>query len=642
MKLNRELPWNSVIGGLILGLSVIVWTSEVRANVYATNVRIDGGTTNIPAAPGDTITISYLLNEPASLGTTVQIRSGNNVVTNIFCPPESLGTLRGYNEVQWNGLNGSGQNVPGGVYSVSVTPASSGYTNWTQITSDLADLNTYVFDGRGIAVDRNPTSLYYGRIFVANATLGPPPATTPGDTLGILKFNADTSDAEEGISSAGLDGHNWADGSVSPWKIAVSADDYVYVDDLANGGQIFRWDPTISSNSLLSVLRQDNQPAGAGLSGPAIVGTGTNTQIWMVNTNSATVLKWSVTAASICASNDTGLTVVTNAGTNLFAIALDNNGNIYVCAFLTTSGDPSPRVFRYHAYNPASGNGLPETNADWAVGDGDDTYAGASGIAVDPTGTYVAVAFQGPAGNISTNGNTKILWATNGAVAANLDLGVFMQGDNTHFDTDCAWDAVGNVYYIDDNFARWRAVSPPGTNQATTTALATIQMSGAPPPPPSTSLQITRITVVGGNVNIDFSAGTNDVASSFTILGAATVNGTYSDIAGAVITQVGSGLFHATFPIGSNTHYFRISRQGTTPPPSQLEFTKEVISGANIVLTFSGNSTDIASAFTILSAPVVNGSYNAVATATITELSPGVFQASLPTSGPAQFYRVRK
>jgi hypothetical protein len=635
MKLNRDLPWNSLWGGLILGLGMSVLTPTAQANVYATNLRINDGTTNIVASPGDTITISYILNEPASLGTTVQIVSGSTVVHSIPFSPESVGTLRGLNEVTWDGFGDGGQSLPGGTYSVRVVAAASGYTNWTQITSDTADTNTYVFEGRGIAVDRNATSPYYGRIFVASSYASGF-GTAPGDNVGILKFNADTSDAEEGVSSAGSDGHVWAGGHVSPWKLEVSADDYVYVDDLANGGEIFRWDPTISSNSLRYVLRLDNQPAGPALSGPAIAGTGANTQLWMADTNSPTLLKWSLTSAGVCASNDIGQVVVSNTGSNLFDVALDKNGNLYTCAFVTADSDPSPRVFRYHA---PSGTGRPETNSDWAVGNGDNSYAGASGIAVDPSGTYVAAAFEGPAGGFSTNGNTKILWATNGALVANLDLGVFMQGDNLHDDAACAWDAAGNVYYTDVYFSAWRAFSPPGTNQATTTALATIQLVGGPPP--SSAIQITRITVSGGNVNIDFTAGTNDTASSFLVFGASSVIGQYTKVTSAVITQVGSGLFHATLPASPGTQYFRIARQGGTPPPSQPSFTKISILGTNVLLTFSDSSGNPASAFKILSAPVVNGSYS-TANAMVTQLSPGTFQASVPASGPRQFYRIRR
>jgi hypothetical protein len=640
MKFNREVPWSSIFGGLVAGLGLIAFPHEVGANVYATHIRLNGGTTNIAAAAGDIISISFLLNEPASLGTTVQIRSGANVVRSLSFLPQTQGTLRGFNEITWDGTDGSGQAVAGGTYSVAVLARSSGYTNWTQTTSDTEDLNTYVLDGRGIAVDHNPASPYYGRIFVANSFPGQ--GGVAGDTLGILKFNADTSDADEGVSSADTDGHAWTDAHTSPWKLMVSADDYVYVDDMGTRGEIFRWDPTFSSNSMVAVLQTNNQPPGAILSGPAITGAGTNTQIWMTDILTPTVYKWTVNGSMVCASNDTGSVIVTNTFTNFFDIALDPSANMYTCAYVRTDGDPSPRVFRYHAYDPSTNNGLPETNADWAVGAGDDTYAGASGIAVDPTGTYVAVAFEGPAGLFSTNGNTKILWATNGALVANLDLGLVVQGDANHDDTDCAWDAVGNVYYIDNYASRWRAISPPGTNQATTVGLATIQLSGAPPPPPpSGTLKIVNITVLGSNVNIDFTAGTNDSAASFSIRAASTVNGVYSKIA-AVVTQVSPGRFHAVFPLGPATQYFRIVGQGTTPPPSQPAFTKITFNGANAVLTFSDNSGTAASAFTLLGASVVNGTYAPLSIAPITQTSPGVFQASVPLSGPAQFYRIRR
>ena len=194
MNLNREFSRAWFLGGLIFALGMVA--PKVCANVYATNLRIDGGTTNIVATPRTSIAISFLLNEPASRGTTVQIRSGASVVTSLFFAAESQGALRGLNEVTWDGLGATGQPLPGGSYSVVVIPASSGYTNWTQITSDTADPNTHAYDGRGIALDRNSASLFFGRIFVANSSaLGPNPSTTPGDTLGILKFNADTSAA---------------------------------------------------------------------------------------------------------------------------------------------------------------------------------------------------------------------------------------------------------------------------------------------------------------------------------------------------------------------------------------------------------------------------------------------------------------
>ena len=55
----------------------------------------------------------------------------------------------------------------------------------------------------------------------------------------------------------------------------------------------------------------------------------------------------------------------------------------------------------------------------------------------------MAVSFLGyatPSG-ARTNGNTRIYYATNGAVVASLDLGVTLNGQNQHQDMDCAWDA---------------------------------------------------------------------------------------------------------------------------------------------------------------------------------------------------------
>ena len=130
--------------------------------------------------------------------------------------------------------------------------------------------------------------------------------------------------------------------------------------------------------------------------------------------------------------------------------------------------------------------------ATWAVGAGDDTYAGAHGLAVDPTGTYVAVACLGlslvSGGYI--NGSTTIFYATNGAVVTNVDLGLSIPSKRTtnsvppldptqHTDTDCDWDAVGNLYYLDAWPGVWRAVSPPGTNQATTVALPIVQVTSS-------------------------------------------------------------------------------------------------------------------------------------------------------------------
>jgi len=631
--MNLKLPpGRALAAGLVLALASLAPTAQ--ANVFASNIKLNGGTTNFNYLPGDTVDIGYILNEPASLGVTIQILVGTNALRSITVPPTAVGL--GANTFTWT------NDLPPGNYWVSITAVSSGYTNWNQISSDTDPMHdTHVWNGQSIAVDRNPKSIYYGRVFVANSAPGPSPATSQGDNLGILKFNADASGADEGIASSGLDGHTWSgDDShpISPWKLAVSDDDYVYVDDLVNQGEIYRWDPTISSNSLLYVLRPDNQPSGAHLSGPAIVGGGTNTQIWMAdNFTNWGVLKWGVDSSGSCVSNDVGMAIVGLGGDlslSPSAVTLDQLGNIYTCQFVDTHTNAVPRVFRFPAYNPATNGNMPELTADWAVGGGDDTYGSASGLAIDPTGTYLAVAFQGVnLEGATTNGNTKILYATNGNLVANLDLGVAMDnlGDAKHQDTDCAWDAVGNLYYIDAWYSNWRIVSPPGTNQATTIAVPVLQVS--PPRPIITSIQPS-----GGKVLIDFTGATNDLPSVFAIMSAATASGPYAVIPDASIVQLSPGVFRATVTASPSNQFYRIARL-TTPPPL---ITKISVSGNDILLTFMASSTDFASAFTVLSSTAPNGAFTPAASGPIQAINTGLFQVSIPMNGPRQFYRIQR
>jgi hypothetical protein len=634
-------------------LGLLSFVPSVQANVYATNIKLNGSSTGASVPSGSAVSISYILNEPAS-SITVNILSGTTVVRSLTST-NTDNTSRGFNNISWNGLDNSGQKVPLGNYGVTITAASTGYTNWTQITSDLADTNTCVLGGQGIAVDRNPGSQFYGRVFVANAWQGSDPGNVPGDAVGILKFNTDTSGADEGTVSSGSDGYDWTGAFLSPWKVQVSTDDNVYVSDLAAGGDVYRWDPTMSSNSLLTVLRQDNRVNGTGMFGPVVAGSGTNTQIWMTDTNSAgtqglELRRWALSSTGACATNDLG-TIIITGGSNLnlgpAAAALDKLGNMYLCQFVSNPGDPLPRVFRFPSYDPSTNGGQTQIAPDWAVGTNNDTYAGASDIAVDPSGTYVAVAFQGTFDPTVTNGNTKVLYATNGAVVVDVDLDIDIDGigDPTHQDTACAWDAVGNLYYIDTWVGSWRAVSPPGTNSSTTVSPAVLQVVKSTGGGGSAPV-ITGISISKGTVLIDFSAETNDVASSFVLLGASSAAGPYSLLSSATITAgAAPGQFQATVASSAGVEFYRIQRVGGSTPPQQPEITSLTLAGGTVIIHFTGSSSDLPSAFTLLSAGTAAGPYAAAASATITAVGAagtGKFQAVAPATGPVQFYRIQK
>jgi hypothetical protein len=72
---------------------------------------------------------------------------------------------------------------------------------------------------------------------------------------------------------------------------------------------------------------------------------------------------------------------------------------------------------------------------------------------------------------------------------------------------------------------------------------------------------VTAISRIGGNVQIDFTAGAADVPAQFTLQSASVVTGPYTDTT-ATITSLGAGSFRATKPFDSNAQaaFYRIRR----------------------------------------------------------------------------------
>ncbi len=138
----------------------------------------------------------------------------------------------GLNSLVWGGTNESGAIVPPGVYTVSIAAASTGYDTWTNITDDGTN-----FDAVGLTsidVNRNTNSAYYGRVVRGVRRTG---------SLRSMKRNADGSPGDEGGYSNG--GLPWGaaaggvDAFFSPWKIAIGANDKVYINDFSGFGVVY-------------------------------------------------------------------------------------------------------------------------------------------------------------------------------------------------------------------------------------------------------------------------------------------------------------------------------------------------------------------------------------------------------------------
>jgi hypothetical protein len=380
--------------------------------------------------------------------------------------------------VPWDGRDPSGDFVPLTNYTVRITAASHGYSEWTKISDE--DNNpglpgNYAWDPVGIAVNRNTNSPEYGRVFVANASPGPNPGFNPGDRVGVLKLNADGSNPSDGAHSTG--GWPWAGDGFSPWKLEVSADGQLYAED-GTGNTVLGFDQVISHESRRHALRADNHPAGRETSfhGLLLAGSGPDVHLWMADTNASNSLgvrRWPIGATGMVATNETGMTVVqAGAGSDLdqapYDMALDFSNRLFVIQHRVNAGDPSPRLLCFPPYTNAI---LPLTNVLWKVGGGNNSMRGASGVAVNPPGSLVAVAFRGPPVDDGLAGGRTIIFnATNGSVITNIVTDT--PGGERHKHLDVAWDNVGNLYDLDNTASFWRVYSPPGSNAATTVALA--------------------------------------------------------------------------------------------------------------------------------------------------------------------------
>ncbi len=553
---KKYAPCTSLLTGLALVLVLASTSLSARANVYATNIKLNGSLTGAQAAAGAPVNISYLLNEPATLGVTVKVLQGTAVVRSISIPPGSAGAAFGLNTVVWDGKDNSNVAVAPGTYSISITPKAVGYTNWTQISSDL-NTNLYVpYPRGGLAVDNNTNSPYYGRIFIGNPKAGPNPTTVPGDKLGILKLNADGSYADEGAVSAG--GYNFFDDGYYdvPRRLRMGQDDRLYILDWSGYGKVVAFDPIMSTNQV--VLDQPNYASnpyfpsmsyGWGVFDVTDAGT-TNARVWLGDSDfpSAGIYVWSMTNG-VADPNDTSGTQAadTSGSMNLLpsgGFMVDVQTNIWVAQERDNTGDANNRAMVLTNWDGVT----PASQAAWAVGGSDDGFRYDFDLAIDSriSPKYVVAAMYSSLG-------LRFLSPVDGSVLTNGDGTILT---NFNFGTsyrNVAWDNAGNLYATASVLQRLQIFSPPsGTNQATTFAVPKVVIIQPP--------QVTSISVAAGTVTINFTGATSDTASTFGVVGSATVAGPYSLVSNANISLVAPGAFKATIPATEPLQFYRIRK----------------------------------------------------------------------------------
>ncbi len=210
----KILPKNSsFIRAVIAVLAILTFAGAAQATPYASCITNSGtGGTNV----------SFYLNE-----------SGGNV---------TITYEDGTTNVNWNGVT-TGTNVPAGVTNFSL----AGHTSYTLTVFKIGTGAPSVIKSfgagtpRGVDVNKNPASPYFGRVYLVN-----------GGT-GVFLLNSDLSGVRTNTVVTG--GVAWGQGGTStgtsPYRLAINADDYLTVGDASiNGSAVWRIDPNFTTNEL--------------------------------------------------------------------------------------------------------------------------------------------------------------------------------------------------------------------------------------------------------------------------------------------------------------------------------------------------------------------------------------------------------
>jgi hypothetical protein len=209
MKCQYLRSFRALTPALCLASALV--SLNVRATPYASSLTNNAGI------------VSFRLNEAAD---SVRVVGNANTLTNVL----------GARALGLTVTNLTSFGLTGGVFSVIVQNVRSNVV--AQIGASISNYNS----GRGIAVNANPASAAFGRIYAGNSLGG-----TLGD--GVYVYNADFSNpfgASTNLRTAGYD--FVGAGSASPFHLTVAPNDQVYICDWGDSaGNLIVSDPDLTS-----------------------------------------------------------------------------------------------------------------------------------------------------------------------------------------------------------------------------------------------------------------------------------------------------------------------------------------------------------------------------------------------------------
>ena len=409
--------------------------------------------------------LSYILNEDATTNVQVQVwQVGGAMVYSEDLGPQT----KGPHTWTWNGKGAE----PGQNYTIKIAASAAGYTQWTALTANNSLNNFYC--ARGVNINKNTGSRYFGRIYVAEngGTTGAGRTTHDG----IYILNSDVTDALGQGDAPRTGGITWVTSdNDTPHHVEIGPDDSVYISGYADA-QSGIWEGDPDFNTASSLFPSDSASSGlandgshGSIPGFMVEGLGDARKIWTVDED--------LSPHYDCWEYDIGSAATwTGKPSQLFYDTPFINGRDDVCRgkgntfWLTQnrSGSANAEASLIHLTVNEEGT----VARDWAsvpslaASSLSDPLHAASCVAYDPTHDYVAVG--------TGNGGKVVIFDYNNSVVL-ANICTYSTGVNRQVE----FDAVGNLYAVDAVSERMYIYSPPdGANSYTTPSYFTFPAFG--------------------------------------------------------------------------------------------------------------------------------------------------------------------
>lgn len=475
----------------------VPYASRITINTAPSLARL--ASVVAPTAPE----VSFVLNEPADQlgyrinGGPLQWLDGSTSGAKSFPLKSPLDTF----DIIAKKTEKTGYTIPTG----GVAPPSPNGLPWLanqagfKLISDDASSLTKFNSPRGVAVNTNPSSPFFGTSYVLNSAVGVTAATNRLVQDGVYALNADGSDAFGfGDFANNPNGIFYGGSANSGYRIDVGDDSALYIADYSDVfGGVSRMSPDLSTGN--SLLAFPGGPAG-GLPSGANHGSVSALHV-EGSTDDGTLVLYTLDEDLTSGHFDGTMTTDTNSLWK-YELSFDaewstvqptkvNSGSVLLPLTQSDMARGADGKF-YLSQNrtpgaPASLYVLDENGAllydsltasRELLGDpsADDLLRSIMGIAVSRDQTWLALMLR--------NSDVAVLPLENG-IPDLPGLMVVDTGVDITLGRDLAFDAVGNLHYVTSGRQQYQVISPGGTTYAMTSWNGTsfsLSVSGVPEP----------------------------------------------------------------------------------------------------------------------------------------------------------------